>query len=403
MLGWRPSAGPTLRCLKTQCIRFSSTDSAPSSVPDLSTRILDRIGGGGKKRIAEDLDGIKIPNRAEIKIYSGNSLSERLIKIHAQKPTPPPTATPPAVDATSNDVPPASSTSTVSSPPSETTVSSAPGEAPAVPGEQFQEHYKSVDLDDLAGAPATAVHIPTPQETARVHTHKKYVESVNFDALFEQPQTSQYHRTKEPRQPKKDESLQEKGGKQLPRANTRPVRAQRGNAQTRKLQPQRNTGNTRPRRPRTNPRRRQNNGLEIVLSGDAEIDAHVKAVLESEEKVIPDREPNVSFSYLPHLRDPAIDFALPQAEVLVDERKGPGMEDETKSVARPQVQLVNLFGPSHHRFKSNYKRRLPDDKVWGMPVTQLPIVTHAQMVSGRQSTIRLDGQKELLDVVKSLQ
>ncbi|KAK0208732.1 hypothetical protein DFS33DRAFT_1305325 [Desarmillaria ectypa] len=399
MLGWRPSGGPTLRCLKAQRIRLSSTDSAPTPIPDLSARILDRIGRGGKKRIAEDLDGIKIPTRAEIKIYSGNSLSDRLIKIHAQKPALPPasTATPPAVDAPSSDTTSTSSTSTVSSAPSETLTAPAPRA-----GDRFQEHYESVDLDNLSGSSTTAVHIPSPQETARVYTHKKYVDSVNFDALFEQPQTSQYHRNKEPRQPKKDEGGQEKGGKQLPKANAHPVRAQRGNAPSRRSQPQRNTGNTRPRRPRTNPRRRQNSGLEIVLSGDADIDAHVKAVLESEEKTIPDREPNVSFSYLPHLRGPAIDFALPQSEMLIDERRGPGMEDETKSVARPQVQLGSLFGPSHHRFKSNYKRRLPDDRAWATPVTQLPTVTHAQMVSGRQSTIRLDGQKELLDIVKSL-
>ncbi|PBK76834.1 hypothetical protein ARMSODRAFT_948677 [Armillaria solidipes] len=399
MLGWRPSAGPALRCLKTRCVRLSSTDAAPSSVPDLSARILDRIGGGGKKRIAEDLDGIKIPTRAEIKIYSGYSLSDRLIKIHAEKPAAPPSA-PPAADVPSDD--PASSASSLS----EATASSPPNEAPSAPapraGERFQEHYKNVDLDNLAGTSITAVHIPTPQETARVYTHKKHVESVDFDALFERPQSSEYRRDKAPRQPKIDVRGQEKGGKQPPKANARPVRAQRGNAPSRRSQPSKNTGNARPRRPRT--RRNQNSSLEIVLSGDAEIDAHVQAVLESEAKTIPDREPNVSYSYLPHSRGPAVDFALPQAEVLIDERKGPGMEDETKSVAPPpQVRLGSLFSPSHRRSKGNYKRRLPDDGVWATPVTRLPTVAHAQMVSGRQSTIRFEGQKELLEVVKSVQ
>ncbi len=416
MLGWRPSAGPALRCLKTRCIRLSSTDAASSSVPDLSARILDRIGGGGKKRIAEDFDGIKIrayicgilaryldiyvfglATRAEIKIYSGYSLSDRLIKIHAEKPAAPP-STPPAAD-----VPPASS---ASSSLSEATASSPPNEAPSAPapraGERFQEHYKNVDLDNLAGASTTAVHIPTPQETARVYTHKKHVESVDFDALFDRPQSSEYRRDKAPRQPKIDVRGQEKGGKQLPKANVRPVRAQRGNAPSRRSQPPKNTGNARPRRPRD--RRNQNSSLEIVLSGDAEIDAHVQAVLESEGKTIPDREPNVSYSYLPHSRGPAVHFALPQAEVLIDERKGPGMEDETKSVAPPpQVRLGSLFSPSPRRFKGNYKRRLPDDGVWATPVTQLPTVAHAQMISGRQGTIRPEGQKELLEVVKSLQ
>ncbi|KAG7452275.1 uncharacterized protein BT62DRAFT_1071433 [Guyanagaster necrorhizus] len=392
MLGWRPSAGPALRCLKTQCIRLTSTEAAPNAVPDLSTRLLDRIGGGRQKRIVEDLDGIKIPSSTEIQMYSG-PLSGRLMKIHAQKPAAPPAT----VDVPSNDAvtpPPASLASSASSSPSET-----PSAPTSLPGERFKDHYKSVDLDTLAGTSTTAVHIPTPQETARVNTHKKYVAGVNFDALFEQQQTSQYRRNKEPRQQKKDGSGQEKDEKQLSKTNARPVRAQRGNAPSRNSRPQRNN---KPRRPRTDPGRRQNNGLEIVLSGDAEIDTHVKRVLESEEKAIPDREANVSFSYLPQLRGPAVDFALPQAEVLIGERKGPGMEDETKSVARPQVQLGSLFGRSHHRLKSNYKYRLPDDKVWATPVTQLPTVTHAQMVSGRQNTIRLDGQKELLEVVKSL-
>lgn len=337
-----------------------------------------------------------LATRAEIKIYSGYSLSDRLIKIHAEKPASPP-STPAA------DIPPASS---ASSSLSEATASSPPNEAPSAPaprvGERFQEHYKNVDLDNLAGASTTAVHIPTPQETARVYTHKKHVESVDFDALFDRPQSSEYRRDKAPRQPKIDVRGQEKGGKQLPKANVHPVRAQRGNAPSRRSQPPKNTGNARPRRPRD--RRNQNSSLEIVLSGDAEIDAHVQAVLDSEGKTIPDREPNVSYSYLPHSRGPAVDFALPQAEVLIDERKGPGMEDETKSVAPPpQVRLGSLFSPSHRRFKGNYKRRLPDDGVWATPVTQLPTVTHAQMVSGRQSTIRPEGQKELLEVVKSLQ
>ncbi|KAK0233601.1 hypothetical protein IW262DRAFT_1487903 [Armillaria fumosa] len=398
MLGWRPSAGPALRCLKTRCIRPNSTDAVSSSVPDLNARLLDRIGGGRKKRIAEDLDGIKIPPRAEIKIYSGSSLSDRLIKIHADKPAALP-ATPSAA-AVSSDEPASSASSSLS----DTTSSSSPNDAPAAPapraGERFQEHYKNIDLDNLTGASVTAVHIPTPQQTARVYTHKKHVESVDFDALFERPQTSEYRRDKAPRQPKID-LRQEKGKNQPPKADARPMRAQRGNAPSRRSQPSKNSGNTRPRRPRT--RRNQNSSLEIVLTGDAEIDAHVQAVVESEEKTIPDREPNVSYSYLPHSRGPAVDFALPQADVLLNERRGPGMEDDTKSVATPQVQLGSLFSPSHRRFKGNYKRRLPDDGVWATPITQLPTIAHAQMVSGRQSTIHLGGQKEVLEVVKSLQ
>ncbi|KAK0481746.1 hypothetical protein IW261DRAFT_1472250 [Armillaria novae-zelandiae] len=418
MLGWRPSAGPALRRLKTRCIRLNSTDAASSSVPDLNARLLNRIGGGGKKRIAEDLDGIKIrvyicsilvryldlyvfglAPRAEIKIYSGYSLSDRLIKIHADKPAALP-AIPPAAAVPSDE--PASS---ASSSPSEITSSSSPNDAPTAPapraGERFQEHYKNIDLGNLTGASVTAVHIPTPQQTARVYTHKKYVESVDLEALFERSQSPEYRRDKAPRQPKTD-LRQEKGEKQPPKANVRPVRAQRGNAPSRRSQPSKTSGNARPRRPRT--RRNQHSSLEIVLTGDAEIDAHVQAVVESEEKTIPDREPNVSYSYLPHSRGPAVDFALPQAEVLFNERRGPGMEDDTKSVATPpQVQLGSLFLPSHRRFKGNYKRRLPDDGVWATPITRLPTVVHAQMVSGRQSTFHFGGQKEVSEVVKSLQ
>ncbi|KAK0198823.1 hypothetical protein F5146DRAFT_1021114 [Armillaria mellea] len=397
MFEWRPSAGPALRCLKTRCIRFNSTDAAPSSVPDLNARILDRIGGGGKRRIAEDLYGIKIPTRAEIKIYSRYPLSDRLMKIHAEKPAARPSPSPAA------PVPSDEPSSSASSSPSEATSSSAPNDAPAAlaprAGERFQEHYKNVDLDNLTGASVTAVHIPTPQQTARVRTHKKHADSVDFDALFERPQSADYRRDKAPRQPKIDVRGREKDGKQPPTANARPVRAQRGNAPSRRSQPLKNTGNARPRRPRT--RRNQNSSLEIVLTGDAEIDAHVQAVLESEEKPIPDREPNVSYSYLPHSRGPAVDFALPQAEVLLEERRGPGMEDETKSVASPpQDRLGSLFSASQRRFKGNYKRRLPGDGVWATPVTELPTVAHAQMASGRQSTIHLGGQKEVLEVVK---